>query len=100
MAYKIQIQYDDMQSIASQFDNFSETVQQHLQQIESLKGQLEGGGWEGVGRQKFSDEMDSDVLPKLRILQMGYEAGGAQIRRMIQMFEEAEQVILSYFASL
>jgi uncharacterized protein YukE len=44
--------------------------------------------------------MDGEVLPQMKILQAGYETAGAQVRKISQMFEEAEQTILSYFASL
>jgi WXG100 family type VII secretion target len=100
MAYKIQIQYDDMENIASMFDNFGSSTQEHIAKLEQLKGQVEGGGWVGVGAGKFLDEMDGEVLPQMKILQAGYETAGAQVRKISQMFEEAEQTILSYFASL
>jgi WXG100 family type VII secretion target len=100
MAYKIQIQYDDMENIASMFDNFADSTQEHIGKIEQLKGQVEGGGWVGVGSGKFIDELEGEVLPQLKILQSGYETAAAQVRKISQMFEEAEQTILSYFASL
>lgn len=100
MAYKIQIQYDDMQNIANMFDHYAENTQEQIDHIQQCVDQLQGGGWKGVGADMFYDEMESEVMPKLKILQQGYETAGQQIRKMIQMFEEAEQIILSYFASL
>jgi WXG100 family type VII secretion target len=100
MPYKIQIQYDDMENIASMFDSYADSTQEHIQKIEGCINQLQGDGWKGVGASQFYDEMESDVLPKLKILQQGYEVGGTQIRKVISMFEDAEQTILGYFASL
>jgi hypothetical protein len=39
-------------------------------------------------------------MPKLVLLQQGYEVAGSEIKKMSQMFQDAEQQILSYFASL
>lgn len=100
MAHKLQIQYDDMDNIASMFDQFADNTQENIQKIDSLVGQLQGGGWKGVGAEKFYQEMESEVFPKLKILQTGYEVGGQQVRKMASMFLDAEQMILSFFASL
>lgn len=100
MALKLQIQYDDMENIARMFDGYADNTQENIQKVENVMSELQGGGWKGVGAEKFYDEMDSEVLPKLRILQMGYETAGEQVKKMVAMFQDAEQTILSYFASI
>ncbi len=100
MAQKLQIQYDDMDSIAQSMDRFADSVNDHMQRIQRLVGDLQGGGWKGVGADAFYDEMLNEVLPKLDILKTGFEVAGTETRRISQMFNDAEQTILSYFASL
>jgi WXG100 family type VII secretion target len=100
MAHKLQIQYDEMDSIAKMFETFGDELQETIGRLNNAKGALEDGGWEGLGAAAFYDEYDNEVLPKLKILQLGYETAGQQVRQMSQMFNDAEQTILSYFASL
>ena len=97
---KLQIQYDDMDAIANDFKTMADDTQQFIQNIENTMRQLEGGDWKGVGAQKFYDEMNSEVLPKLKILQQGYEVASQQIKQIASNFHDAEQTILSYFSSL
>jgi WXG100 family type VII secretion target len=100
MPHKLQIQYDDMDNIAKMFDTYADNTQEMIQKLDHCVSSLQGGGWKGVGGEKFYDEMESEVMPKLKLLQQGYETAGAQIKRMSQMFQDAEQRILSFFASI
>jgi len=100
MAHKLQIQYDDMDNIAKMFDTYADNTQEMIQKLDHCKGSLQGGGWKGVGAEKFYDEYDSEVMPKLKLLQQGYETAGAQVKRMSQMFQDAEQRILSFFSTI
>lgn len=97
---KLQIQYDDMDNIARMFDGYADSTQDHIQRIQSCMSQLQGGDWIGLGADKFYQEMEGDVMPRLKILQQGYEVAAAQVRRMSQMFQDAEQTIISFFASI
>lgn len=100
MAHKLQIQYDEMDSIAKSFENYADEWQETIGRLNGAKDALEGGGWVGLGANQFYDEYDNEVLPKMKILQMGYETAGQKVREMSTMFQDAEQQILSYFASL
>jgi WXG100 family type VII secretion target len=100
MAHKLQIQYDEMDSIAKMFENYADEWQETIGRLDSAKDALQGGGWKGPGSEAYYDEYENEVLPKTKILQMGYEVAGQKTREMSQMFQDAEQTILSYFASL
>jgi WXG100 family type VII secretion target len=100
MAHKLQIQYDEMEEIRSKMQQYAADTLESIQLLKSCMDQLQNGGWEGYGAEAFFGEMESEVLPKLNTLQQGYEVAGTEIGKIITMFQDAEQVILSYFSSL
>ncbi len=95
---KIQINYDELDDIANQFTQVSSTAAQLMNQITSLVGQLEGGGWIGRGAQAFYSEMHDEVEPGLQRLVQALGDASSSIKQINNILSQAEQEASSLFS--
>jgi WXG100 family type VII secretion target len=95
---KVQIDYDEIANIASQFAQESAAAEQLMNKITSLVGQLEGGGWIGRGAQAFYAEMHDEVEPGLQRLVQALEDASSSIKQIASIISQAEQEASSLFS--
>lgn len=91
MAHKIQIDYDELATIANQFDREGQDVETLAQRIRGLVEELERGGWVGKGARTFYDEMYLEVLPGLRALYEALYAASDGTRQIGGIMRRAEE---------
>ncbi len=90
-APKIQINYDDMQSVSTKFSNQADVIAQMKQQIQSKMDALTNGGWIGQGANTFSTEMDEKVMPTIQKLHDSLEAAAFLTGQIMDHFHQVEQ---------
>jgi WXG100 family type VII secretion target len=95
---KVQIDYDEIANIASQFAQESSAAEQLMNKITSLVGQLEGGGWIGRGAQAFYAEMHDEVEPGLQRMVQALEDASSSIKQIASIISQAEQEASSLFS--
>jgi WXG100 family type VII secretion target len=95
---KVQIDYDEIANIASQFAQESAAAEQLMNKITSLVGQLEGGGWIGRGAQAFYAEMHDEVEPGLQRMVQALEDASSSIKQIASIISQAEQEASSLFS--
>lgn len=64
----IQVQYDRLSQVASQFGRTAEGVAATQQSVQRSAQQLRQGGWQGRGRPLFFVELDGAVSPAMQRL--------------------------------
>ncbi len=94
---KIQANYDDLASIANQFAQESSATEQLTNQILSLVGELEGGGWIGKGAESFYAELHDEVEPGLNRLVQALDDASSAIKQISNIVSQAEQEASGWF---
>lgn len=97
MADEIRADYDQLEQVASKFDNQSHAIQEMLQKIRSAMAKLEHGGWMGEGANAFFSEMHSLVLPAVQRLEKALENGSHATKEIVQHMRQAEDEACSPF---
>lgn len=97
MGGKIQADYDELANISNEFLQEAAGVEQLTNQIVSLVGELEGGGWIGRGADAFYAEMHDMVEPGLQRLARALEEAGGAMRQISNIISQAEQEASSLF---
>lgn len=97
-ASKIQADYDELASIANEFAQESQSIEQLTNQIMNLVGQLQSGGWIGRGADTFFGEMSDLVQPGMRRLISGLDDTNNAIKHIIDILSQAEQDASSLFS--
>ncbi len=94
---KIQADYDELANIANAFLQEASGIEQLTNQVMSLVGELEHGGWIGRGADAFYGEMHDLVEPGLLRLSRALEEAGGAIRQISNIISQAEQEASSLF---
>lgn len=94
---RIEVNYEQMEQIASQFANQAQEVQQMVQKVRSSMSNLENGGWEGRGSDAFFAEMNSEVLPASERLQQALEEANRVTKSIMQTVQQAEEEASAQF---
>ncbi len=94
---KIQADYDQLTSIANQFAQEASSTEQLTNQIMSLVGELEGGGWIGRGADSFYNEMHDLVEPGLTRLARALEDASNAVKQISNVMSQAEHEASSLF---
>ena len=94
---RVEADYDQLDSIASQFGNNGNNLQQMLAKVKSAMDELTGGGWEGRGSDAFYQEMESEVLPASERLQQAMEEAQRVTQFISQSMKQAEEDACSPF---
>jgi WXG100 family type VII secretion target len=90
MADEIKAVYDELETVASRFNNQSEAIQQMYQYIRNSMQNLEDG-WIGRGSDAFFSEMESEVLPATQRLQNALEEASRVTKEIIQVVQQADE---------
>lgn len=96
MAEEIRADYDQLEEVASRFANQAEVIQQMLQKVRGSMENLEGE-WIGRGSDAFFSEMQGEVLPATRRLQIALDAASVTTRNIAQVMQQAEDEASSLF---
>ena len=88
---KIRCEYDQLATLANQFEQEADQTLQMFQQIQNMVENLQGGGWIGVGADRFYAEMEDLLFPALKRLVQALEDTGNCVSRVSSLFSEAEQ---------
>ena len=94
---KIQADYDELAAIANQFAQEASSTEQLTNQIMSMVGELEGGGWIGRGADSFYNEMHDLVEPGLVRLARALEDTSSAIKQISNVMSQAEHDASSLF---
>ncbi len=89
--HKIQADYDELANIANQFAQEAAGVEQQTAKIMGLVGELEAGGWIGLGANAFYGEIYDLVEPGLQKLSRALEDAANATKQIAQMVQQAEQ---------
>jgi WXG100 family type VII secretion target len=95
---KIQANYDDLASIANQFAQEAASMEQLLNKVQSLVGDLQNGGWIGRGANSFFNEMHDLVFPGMGKLVRALEDAGNATKQISTIVSQAEQEASSLFS--
>jgi len=95
---KIQANYDELTSIANLFAQESSAAEQLMNQIMSLVGELEGGGWIGRGADAFFAEMHDEVEPALQRMVQALEDASSSVKQISSIISQAEQEASGLFS--
>ena len=95
---KVQADYDELNNIANQFAQEAAGVEQLANQIMSLVGELEGGGWIGRGADAFYGEMHDLVEPGLQRLSRALEDAGNATKQIVNIMSQAEHEASNLFS--
>ena len=99
MADEIRADYNELEEIASQFNNGAQAIQAMQQKVRSSYAKLVDKGWIGQGANAFFDEMDSLILPAEERLQSALEEAGQTTQKIAQAVKKAEEEASSLFRS-
>ncbi len=95
---KVQADYDELNNIANQFAQEAAGVEQLTNQIMSLIGELESGGWIGRGADAFYAEMHDLVEPGLQRLARALEDAGNATKQVVNIMSQAEHEASNLFS--
>lgn len=91
MADQVQVNYEEMETISRMFDENLQRVQDLNNQVRASMSQLEGGGWIGLGADKFFAEMNDLLLPAVQRLMQSLEESNNVARQITDALAEAEE---------
>lgn len=97
MAEEIRADYEQLETIASQFAKQAQAIQQMLQKVQKSMDELENDGWIGRGSDAFFAEMQGEVLPASNRLHDALEEAGRVTKEIIQTVQQAEDEACSPF---
>ncbi len=87
---RVQADYDELETIARQFDREGQDVERLQMRIRALVEELERGGWQGQSARAFYDEVYAEVLPALRRLYDAMYQASDATTQIINILREAE----------
>jgi WXG100 family type VII secretion target len=94
---KIQANYDELGNIANQFAQEAASMEQLLNKLQSLVGDLQNGGWIGRGANSFFGEMHDLVFPGMQKLNRALEDAGNATKQISNIISQAEHEASSLF---
>lgn len=89
MGEKIEVSYDDLQRIATSFNNGSQSVDGMIQSIQQAVDNLRAT-WEGRGADAFFKEMEEMIFPGLKKLSSALDQAAATSTQVSGLFQQAE----------
>jgi len=89
--YKIQANYDFLQSAMQKFSQRSDEINQLQSTVNRVSGQLQSGDWIGQGAEKFFQEMNDLVTPGMKRLISVLKDASEATKRISDALREAEE---------
>lgn len=87
----IQVQYDQLSQVASQFGRTAEGVAATQQQVQRSAQALRQGGWEGRGSAAFFGEMDGKITPAVQRLIVALQEAHKVSTQIGYLMRQAEE---------
>lgn len=87
----IQAKYEELEEIDRCFDAQAEISLELHQNIRQHVEALQNQGWVGEGAGAFFGEMEEEIFPALRRLTAAFEEGSIVARRIVEIFQTAEE---------
>lgn len=87
----IQVQYDHLSQVASQFGRTAEGVAATQQQVQRSAQALRQGGWEGRGSAAFFGEMDGKITPAVQRLIVALQEAHKVSTQIGYLMRQAEE---------
>lgn len=100
MAEKTEVNYDQLETLAKQFEGEAQVIQTIRGHLNTQVEQLHGGGWIGTAADKFQNEMSGEVLPAVQRLSEALTQASNTMMMICNIFNEAEEETQGYFRSL
>jgi WXG100 family type VII secretion target len=97
MSFEITAQYEELDQVATRFDNQSEAIRDTYVRVLRAVEALEEGGWIGEGANSFFQEMRSEVGPSTIRLFNALERAGQVTRQISSRLRQAEEEAAGYF---
>ncbi len=96
-APRVRSDFDQLKSIAGQFNTAAETTNGMIQNLNSKLEQLRGKDWVGKGADKFIGEMDNSVLPSLKRLSKAMGSASRITNQIARIMKQAEDDATALF---
>lgn len=97
MSVEIRADYDQLQQVATRFENQAEAIGAMLQEVRSSMQKLADGGWIGRGANAFFLEMEEKVLPSTEALQQSLADSARTTQIVSNVIREAEEEASTLF---
>ena len=97
-AAKIQADYPQLEKAAETFGKEADQTKQLIQRVRQSVDALQGGGWIGVGADKFYNEMDEIVFPAIDRMMNALNDANSATKRIADAFRKAEDEACGLFA--
>ena len=94
---KIEVDYEELQKIAKQFQRILAKHQADRKKLKSMIEELETGGWLGRGSDKFYQEMYGEVLPSLNRLEATLDKISDVLVWVMRIMRDGEQNAANLF---
>ena len=95
----ISIQYDEMQQLASKFEQQAQFVKQVLDQLKNHMSGLSGGEWIADAADSFYTTMNDDVFPGMQRLHIAMHSANETCVKISKAMEAAEDEACSCIPS-
>lgn len=91
MADQVDVDYQALAKIVSQFSQQASQIQQMYQRVNSQTNSLSNGGWKGRGSDAFFREMQELVLPGVKRLKEALEEASRVTKQVSDEMSKAEE---------
>ena len=92
----IQVNYEQLEDVVRRFASCADTTETILSGLGRTMDDLRGG-WEGEASQRFFNEMEGRVLPRLRRLHQSMSDAQDTVRQVTRTFQGAEEQAAQLF---
>ena len=90
------VNYDELQRFANHFDSESEVIAETQSKLRQQAHELETE-WVGKGSEKFFNEFETEILPAMGRLHNALTLSADALRKIMKIFDEAENETTGYF---
>jgi WXG100 family type VII secretion target len=97
MPYTVQVDDEQMDSIAQKFDDHYTVVEQTNVKLFDQLQVLRNGAWQGPNADAFTKKMNEDLMPGLSNLAQALLQAGEVTREVKRIIKEADDQNKSYF---
>jgi len=97
---KVRSDFDELAKIGQLFNAQSSAIGGTNNRIKSAQGTLQGGDWIGEGAKKFFAEMEQQVNPSMKRLELSLADAYRKTQQIVQLMKQAEDEASSIFKLL
>lgn len=100
MAGTTKVNYDEMQAIIKSLQSEGEEIKTLLNTTKGKVEALHNNQWVGEGADKFFNEMESVVLPKMGKFVYALDVSANVANQIVQIIHQADEETKGFFGSL